>query len=146
MKNQSLSGKKVLLLASSGVDEEVMSVTQRDLTKAGAIVKTVGAEPGLINSWNGSTFGLYFPVDIQINTALGSDFDVLVVPSGSRSIQKLINNPHAERIVSSFVAAQKPMCFIGDARVLLEKTGHEGVAVTASVEEMLGVAPVQAAA
>lgn len=117
-----LSGLNVLVLVSNGVDEHVMSNVQRELLKAGATVKTVGTESGLVNSWNNNNWGLYFPVDQQIGQALGSDFDALIVPSGSRSIQKLATNPHAERILASFVTAQKPMAFIGNAVELLAKT------------------------
>jgi protease I len=119
-----LSGKKVLVLVSNGVEESVMSNVQRELLKAGAIVKTVGTETGLVNSWNSvnNGWGLYFPVDQQIGQTLGSDFDVLIVPSGARGILKLSANPHAERIAASFIAAGKPMIFMGDAVELLAKT------------------------
>lgn len=117
----SLKNKKILVLVSNGVDETVMSVVQRELVKTGAAVKTVGTETGLVNSWNGNSWGLYFPVDQQIGQTLGADFDALVVPSGARSVVKLAANPHAERIISSFIAAEKPMAFIGDAVELLAK-------------------------
>lgn len=118
-----LSGRKVLVLVSNGVDEAVMSTVQRDLLKTGATVKTVGTETGLVNSWNNETngWGLYFPVDQQIGQTLGSDFDVLIVPAGARSVQKLAGNPHAERIISSFITAGKQMVFMGDAVELLAK-------------------------
>jgi len=118
-----LSGRKVLVLVSNGVDEAVMSTVQRDMLKTGATVKTVGTESGLVNSWNSQSngWGLYFPVDQQIGQTLGSDFDALVVPAGARSVQKLGSNPHAERIISSFITAGKPMVFMGDAVELLAK-------------------------
>lgn len=118
-----LSNRKVLVLVSNGVDEAVMSAVQRDMLKTGAAVKTVGTETGLVNSWNSETngWGLYFPVDQQIGQTLGSDFDALIVPAGARSIQKLAGNPHAERILSSFITAGKPMIFMGDAVELLAK-------------------------
>lgn len=118
-----LSGRKVLVLVSNGVDEAVMSAVQRDMLKTGAVIKTVGTESGLVNSWNGQSngWGLYFPVDQQIGQTLGSDFDALVVPAGARSVQKLGANPHAERIISSFITAGKPMVFMGDAVELLAK-------------------------
>jgi protease I len=121
---QVLSGKKVLILVSNGVDESAMSTVQRDLLKAGAVIKTIGTEPGLVNSWNGDAWGLYFPVDIQISMALGSDFDLLVVPSGTRSVQKLSANPHVERILTSFIAAKKPVCMMGEAIQLMAKLEH----------------------
>lgn len=118
-----LNGKKILILVANGVDETVMSNVQRELIKTGASIKTVGIEPGLVNSWNNNSWGLYFPVDQQISMTLGADFDALIVPSGSRAIQKLGANAHAERIISSFIEAGKPMAFIGDAVELLAKTG-----------------------
>jgi protease I len=120
-----LSGKKLLVLVSNGVDEHVMSHVQRELLKSGAAVKTVGTEQGLVNSWNAAanSWGLYFPVDQQIGQTLGADFDALIVPSGARGIQKLGGNPHAERIISGFIASGKPMVFMGDAVELLVKTG-----------------------
>lgn len=120
---QLLNGKKVLILVSSGVEEAAMSNIQRELLKEGAIIKTVGTEPGLVNSWNNNSWGLYFPVDIQINQALGADFDLLVIPGGSRSIAKLSANPHSERIVGSFVAARKPVCAMDEAVQLIN--GHD---------------------
>lgn len=123
MNDKALSGKKILILVSNGVDEAVMSAVQREMLKTGATIKTVGTESGLVNSWNNNAWGLYFPVDQQIGVTLGADFDCLVVPSGSRGIQKLAGNPHAERIISSFVTAGKPMAFMGNAVELLAKTG-----------------------
>jgi putative intracellular protease/amidase len=156
---QLLSGKKVLILVSNGVDEAAMSVVQRDLLKAGASIKTVGTEPGLVNSWNNNAWGLYFPVDIQINTALGSDFDLLVVPSGTRSVQKLAANPHSERILTSFIASKKPACLMGEAVQLLTNldysqspvmTGDATGDVPAFVQKMIahfaGVEPLPLAA
>ncbi|MFH1158249.1 MAG: DJ-1/PfpI family protein [Pseudomonadota bacterium] len=130
---QRLDGKKALVLVSSGVDETAMSMLQRELLHAGATIKTVGTEPGLVNSWNDKAWGLYFPVDIQISQALGSDFDLLIVPSGARGIRKLSANPHAERILSSFLVARKPVCLMGDAFELLVNTGHAGHEKSANV-------------
>jgi len=122
---ESLNGKKILVLVSNGVDQDVMSMVQRDLLKSGAEMKTVGTEPGLVNSWNGKSWGIYFPVDTQVSKILGSDFDMLVIPSGERAIAKLTSNPHSERIISSFIDTKKPICLIGNAVKLLEVTGNK---------------------
>ena len=118
-----LSGRKVLVLVSNGVDEAVMSTVQREMLKTGAAIKTVGTESGLVNSWNSQSngWGLYFPVDQQIGQTLGADYDALIVPAGARSVQKLGTNPHAERIIASFITAGKPIVFMGDAVELLAK-------------------------
>ena len=122
MTDKALTGKKILIMVSNGVDEGCMSVVQREMLKTGATIKTCGTEPGLVNSWNNNAWGLYFPVDQQLGITLGADFDCLVVPSGSRGIQKLSTNPHAERIIASFITAGKPMAFMGSAVELLAKT------------------------
>lgn len=121
MSDNSLNGKKILVLVSNGVDESVMSTVQRELVKTGATVKTVGTENGLVNSWNNNNWGLYFPVDQHIGQTLGADFDCIIVPSGSRSVTKLGGNAHAERILVSFITAGKPMAFMGNAVELLAK-------------------------
>ena len=158
-----LAGKKILILVANGVDQAVMSGMQRDLVRAGAAVKMVGIEPGLVSSWHNDGWGLYFPVDQQVSQTLGSDFDCLVVPSGSRGIQKLAANAHSERIISSFAASGKLMVFMGDAAELLDKTGHAeqrnnadivvrgdcadiGAAVQAIVAHFTGPAPAKKAA
>lgn len=123
MMTQQMTGKKVLILVANGVDEAAMSMVQREMIKTGATLKAVGMESGLVNSWNNNTWGLYFPVDQPLAQTLASDFDYLVVPSGSRGILKLAGSAHSERIVSSFIAAGKPMLFMGDAVELLAKTG-----------------------
>lgn len=122
----SLYGKKILVLVANGVGEAAMSTVQRELLKCGAEIKTAGLEPGLVNSWNGTGWGLYFPVDQPISTTLGSDFDCLVVPAGERGIQKLATSPHCARIVTSFLNAGKQVVFMGNALGLLEKIGLAG--------------------
>lgn len=117
-----LEGKKVLIMVANGVDEAAMSTVQREMIKTGAVIKTVGIEPGLVNSWKDNTWGLYFPVDQSLAMTLGSDYDCLIVPSGARGVQKLGANAHAERIIASFITAGKQMVFMGDAVELLAKT------------------------
>ncbi|HYD17432.1 MAG TPA: DJ-1/PfpI family protein [Patescibacteria group bacterium] len=116
-----LQGKKIMILVANGVDESVMSVVMREMTKSGAVVKTVGTETGLVNSWNDNAWGLYFPVDMPISQTLGADFDCLMVLSGTRCVQKLSTNAHSERIITSFIMSGKPMAFIGNAVELLAK-------------------------
>lgn len=141
-----LNGKKVMILVANGVDESVMSVVMREMTKTGATVKTVGTEPGLVNSWNDNAWGLYFPVDLQISQTLGADFDCLMVLSGTRCVQKLSTNAHAERIITSFIMAGKPMAFIGNAVELLAKINLASgwnVAGPASVKDAMVAAGAQ---
>lgn len=161
--SQSLAGKKVMILAASGAEEAELIAAQRDLGKAGATVHTVSPEAGLINCWNKQNWGLYLSIDKSIGTTLAADYDMLVVPGGSRSIAKLASSPHSERILSGFVAAKKPMAFMGDAITLLEAVGLKSAAteknvlngeeeddsmafVAGIIQHFSGVAPIKAAA
>jgi len=114
-----LAGKNVAILAANGFDENQMTEIQRALTKAKATVRTIAPEQGVVNGWQGDGWGHYFPVDAQIGQALGSDFDMLVLPGGERAVTKLKTNPHARRIVTHFLEAGKPITAIGAGVSLL---------------------------
>lgn len=135
-----LSGKRVCILVASGFSENVFSDIQKSLLKAGAIISTVAPENGLVHGWLGNGWGHYFPVDAQMGTALGSDYDRLVVPGGARAIEKLKTNLHARRILRHFFEARKPMVVMEEAIELLglveNLTGLEISAPAALVQPM----------
>jgi len=108
-----LAGKNIAILAANGFDENQMTEIQRALTKSQAVTKTIAPEQGVVNGWQGEGWGHYFPVNVQIGEALGSDFDILVIPGGERAITKLKTNPHVRRIISHFFDAGKPIAAIG---------------------------------
>jgi protease I len=114
-----LADKNAALLVADGFDEHQMTEIQRALTKAGVRIKTVAAESGIVNGWQGDGWGHHFHVDQPISEALGSDFDFLALPGGARSADKLRQNPHARRIVNHFIEANKPIAAIGEGVGLL---------------------------
>ena len=109
----SLAGKNIALLVANGFDENQMAQVQRALTKAKATIRTIAPEQGVVNGWQGQGWGHYFPVDVQIGGALGSDFDMLVLPGGERSTAKLKTNLHTRRIIGHFLDAGKPVAAVG---------------------------------
>lgn len=118
--NHDLLGKKVAVLAASGFCEQDMSVILRALRSAGGDAKIVSSESGLLTSWEGSSWGHSFAVDVALNTALGADFDMIVIPSGYRSHDKLKSTAHTRRFIKSFIESEKPVCVIGDALSVIE--------------------------
>src|SRR5262245_24271720 len=114
-----LSGKKICILVASGFAEDTFSQIQKTLLKTGAVIKTVAPENGLVHGWLDNAWGHYFPVDIHLAEALGSDFDRLVIPGGARAVEKLKNNLHTRRILRHFFEAQKPIVAISEAAELL---------------------------
>jgi len=119
MIDKPLRGKNIAILVASGFNETDMTEASRALIAAGATIKNVSVESGLINSWKNNGWGLNFMVDAPINTVLAADFDMLFVPSGERSMAKLSQNPHTKRIMRGFMDAHKPVALQGDAITLL---------------------------
>lgn len=102
----------IALLVANGFDEKHMTAVQRALTKAQWSGKIIAPEQGLVNGWQENAWGHYHTVDEQIGTALGSDFDMLILVGGERGATKLKSNPHTRRIVNHFLEAQKPVAAI----------------------------------
>ena len=113
-----LTGKaKVAVLVANGFDEENFLAAQKVLIEMEACVKLVSMNPGLVNGWNeaGQGWGHNYAVDTQLNSALGADYDALVIPGGTRSLDKLKMTAHTRRFISSFMVSQKPVAVMGDA-------------------------------
>jgi protease I len=114
-----LSGKRICILAASGFAEEQFSAIHKHLNKSGAILKTVAPENGLVHGWLHKEWGHYFPIDIALHEALGSDFDRIILLGGERGVEKLKGNLHTRRILRHFFAAGKPVAVIAEATELL---------------------------
>lgn len=131
----SLQGKSIAILVASGFEELEMTEPQRALLAAGATVRLISHEQGLVNGWHGRAWGHYFPVDVPLSVALAADFDALIVPGGFRSIDKLEGVAHGARFVRGFVDAGKPLALFGDAVRLLIQAERMSGRSTATVGE-----------
>lgn len=114
-----LAGKTVAILVASGFEEVQMTEPQRALLEAGATLKLVSPDQGLVNGWHGVAWGHYFPIDVAISEALAADFDALLVPGGSRGLEKLADNPHAKRLIKGFIDGGKPVAALSHGAALL---------------------------
>ncbi len=121
--NTSLTGNTILMLIANGFNEIEFTEVQRALLKTGATLKVVSPEKSVANGWHGNGWGHYFPVDMNIGDALGSDFDMMVLVGGERGVNKLAGNPHTKRMVGHFLDAQKPVVAINEAIGLLAMPG-----------------------
>jgi len=116
---QPLAGKTVAVLVANGFEELDMTEPQRALLAAGATPKVVSPEQGLVNGWHGKGWGHYFPVDINLSSALAADFDALLVPGGQRGMEKLLNSPHTTRFVRGFMDGGKPIAALNHGSLVL---------------------------
>lgn len=110
-----LLGTKVAVLVANGFDEKDLTFVQRALVEQGATIKIVSINQGLVNGWDEGNWGHNYAVDAQLNSALGVDFQALIIPGGHRSIEKLKLTAHSKRFIGSFLAAMKPVAVVGDA-------------------------------
>lgn len=114
-----LVGTKIAVLVANGFEENHFITVQRHFLEMGAALKIVSTNQGLVNGWDGASWGHNFAVDAQLNTALGVDYSGLIIPGGSRSIEKLKTTAHTRRFIGSFMAAHKPVAVMGDALQLM---------------------------
>jgi protease I len=117
--HKQLVGIKIAVLVANGFEEKHFINVQRHLLEMGASLKIVSTNQGLVNGWDGASWGHNFAVDAQLNTALGVDYAGLIIPGGSRSIDKLKTTAHTRRFIGSFMAAQKPVAVMDDALNLM---------------------------
>jgi protease I len=123
--SKSLQGLKIALLVANGFDQNDFTDVQKALIAANASVKVISPDQGLVNGWEGQGWGHHFPVDQVLSTALGADYDMLVVPGGSRSLEKLKTTAHTKRFVNSFINAEKPVAMLCDAVDMLAYAGQD---------------------
>ncbi|MEM9469862.1 MAG: DJ-1/PfpI family protein [Pseudomonadota bacterium] len=110
-----LSGMTIAVLIANGFDETPFISMQRRLQETGATLKIISSNQGLVNGWSQGGWGHNYAVDAQLNTALGVDYDALVIPGGERSLEKLKTTAHTRRFIGSFMSADKPVAVMGDA-------------------------------
>jgi protease I len=122
--NKPLSGIKIAILVANGFTQQDFTEAQKVLNAAGATLKIISPDQGLVNGWEGTGWGHHFPVDQQLSTALGADFDMLVMPGGQRSLDKLKTTAHTRRFVGSFLTYGKPVALFGDAVGVLIQADH----------------------
>ncbi|MFA6279726.1 MAG: DJ-1/PfpI family protein [Bdellovibrionales bacterium] len=115
----SLASPSIAILVANGFDENHITAVQRSMTKEKMTYKMIAPEQGLVNGWQDSTWGHYFTVDESISTAMGSDYDLLVLVGGERGVAKLKTNLHTRRIINHFLEAGKPVAAIGSGVDLL---------------------------
>jgi protease I len=117
--NKPLLGQKIAVLVANGFSEKDLTMTQKSLMTAGANVRIVSMDQGLVNSWNEQGWGLNFASDQVINEALAVDYSMLIVPGGQRSVDKLKLTAHTRRFVNGFLNASKPVALFSEAVSLL---------------------------
>ena len=110
-------------LVENGFCEREYIEMQEMFSKMGIPSRIISSNAKLLTSWNkldlpkDSHWGMKYAADYHINNSPGYNFDILVIPGGRRSAEKLKLDPSVKSFVSGFLASVKP--------VIVYNLGHE---------------------
>ena len=134
-----LNGKKVLALASQGVEQIEFTSPRDALSKAGASVTLASPDgkefQGMESDWEKKDF---FTPDAKVADVKAEDFDALLLPGGTLNADAMRLDEDARKLVNDFLDADKPVAAICHAPWLLIDAG---VAKGRKVTSFTSVAP-----
>jgi protease I len=108
----SLSGKRVAILATDGVEQVELTEPRKALDAAGANTKVVSPKSGSIKGWNHTDWGDSIKVDVTLDSTSPNDYDALMLPGGVMNPDRLRTNEKAVNFVRAFFEAGKPVAAI----------------------------------
>src|SRR5438270_1370628 len=112
MTTNRLSGKRVAILATDGVEQVELTEPRKALDEAGARTQVVSPKDGAIKGWQHDHWGDQIPVDVPLAEARADDFDALLLPGGVMNPDKLRQDERAVRFVQEFFESGKPIAAI----------------------------------
>lgn len=118
-----LSGKKIAILATDGVEQVELTEPKKALEAAGATTQVISPKPGQIKAWKLTDWGEKIPVDKALDGAQAAEYDALLLPGGVLNPDKLRMEPKAVAFVKEFVSSGKPIAAICHGPWMLVETG-----------------------
>ncbi len=91
MADKTLTGRRIAILATDGVEESELGKPLEALKNAGATVEIVSLKPGEIQSESKGKPGHPFKVDKLVSQVSADDYDALVLPGGVKNPDTLTN-------------------------------------------------------
>ncbi len=126
-----LTGRKVAMLATDGVEQVELTAPWQALKEARADVTLVSLKSGKIQGFIHEEKADTFPVDKLARDVSARDFDALVLPGGLRNTEALRASAEAVEFVRGFMESDKPVAAICHApRLLVEVGAVEGRTLT----------------
>ena len=130
-----LTGRKVAVLATDGVEQVELTAPWQALKEARADVSLVSLKAGVIQGFIHNEKADTFSVARLVGEVSARDFDALVIPGGIKNTEALRANEDAVKLVRSFMEADKPVAAICQApRLLVEAGAVEGRTLTSHPE------------
>lgn len=105
-----LSGRRIAILAASGVEQVELEQPRKAVEDAGATTTLVSIDTGEIQAMNGDINpGDKITVDAAVGSVSADDFDGLILPGGTCNPDTLRQNADVIRFVQAIFAAGKPV-------------------------------------
>ncbi|MFD6394831.1 type 1 glutamine amidotransferase domain-containing protein [Nocardia sp. NPDC060259] len=110
MTERTLTGKRVAILATDGVEQVELVRPRAAVEEAGATTTLLSLKSGSIQAMNHDVEkGDTFAVDGRVADTSPDDYDALILPGGTTNPDKLRQDPAAVRFVKDFAATGKPI-------------------------------------
>jgi len=124
MKSDTLTGRRIAILATDGVERVEYDQPRSALEAADATVELVSPQPTKIQSQNSDLNPAGdVEVDRVLHAAFAADYDALVLPGGTVNPDRLRMDDEAMAFVRAMVAAGKPVAAICHGPWSLVETG-----------------------
>jgi len=119
-----LSGRRIAILATDGVERVEYEQPRRALEAADAMVDLVSPKADTVQSQDSDLNPAgQVPVDRPLQEAVPEDYDALLLPGGTVNPDRLRMDPDAMGFVRAMVAAGKPVAAICHGPWSLVETG-----------------------
>ncbi|MFA4965494.1 MAG: type 1 glutamine amidotransferase domain-containing protein [Thermoleophilia bacterium] len=118
-----LTGKRIAILATDGVEGIELTEPRRALEEAGATVELLAPEAGSIQAMDQREKSERLPVDRRVAEADPDQYDALVLPGGVVNADKLRVDRDAVRFTRALLAAGTPIGVICHGAWILTETG-----------------------
>ncbi|HEX8451126.1 MAG TPA: type 1 glutamine amidotransferase domain-containing protein [Longimicrobium sp.] len=112
MRNDSLEGLRVAVLAADGFEQVELTSPVEDLEDRGAEVDIISIHPGRIRGVNGMYPGKKVKVSYTLDEIGVEDYDALLLPGGLANPDALRQNERVLDFVSAFNSRGKPIAMI----------------------------------
>jgi protease I len=123
MAEQKLTGKKVAILATDGVEQVELVEPRKALEEAGAQTDLIGLEEGQIQGFNHLDHGDKLDVDKTVQQVSADDYDGILIPGGVANGDFLRADADACAFVADFAKQKKPIASICHGPWILVETG-----------------------
>ena len=109
---QKLTGKRVAILATDGVEQVELVEPRKALDQAGAKTTLISPKAGKIKAWQHDHWGDELPVDMTLDQAKPDEFDALMLPGGVMNPDHLRMDERAVTFAKSMFNSGKPIAAI----------------------------------